>query len=555
MDRSRWTWGAILLLFVVAFLGVFGPSVGYPFMDWDDHTYILYNPLVAGSGGSLIDQLLTPRMGYVVPVSINLQALLFGVGGGSPFPFHLVNVLMHLGSVALFFAVGRKLGGSKVSAGLAALLFAFHPLVAEPVAWATGVKDLLVVLMGLAGTFFLLQKRIGAAIAFGVLAALSKPIGAMIGFAWLGYAIHRRWLQKHEEADPGDKTLVAGIVSALVGAAVLGMGLVLQQSYVLDGGPSPQGGELWRPLMALGYHLHHAFLPVDLHPAYLIDRTAGWGDWHTALGLVGLVGVLGAAWGLRRDARGMLLWMMASGVYLPISNLMDFPRFLADSYLYAPMAFSLLLIPRVCGERDTGGTRAAYGVLAAAAVASVVLCVAQVERWRSNGALWAPLAKAENTWGQPWLMLGQGFAAESDYARSVASYEQFYARYQGPRHLSAFGRVLMEAKALEEAECVMVQDLSTGQKKQRAMHNLALFYASHEAFVSKTPGAAKQSVAWALDARGKGGLRWPEKLQAKLDARWSAVQGASEPWKAPQCDSLKKEERELEDVVGPIHAL
>ena len=81
--------------------------------------------------------------GQYRPITI-LSLALDGLGGISPFRFHLTNILLHAFNSALAFLIGRRAGLALPGALFAGLLFALHPIHAEVAAGVTfGRADLL----------------------------------------------------------------------------------------------------------------------------------------------------------------------------------------------------------------------------------------------------------------------------------------------------------------------------------------------------------------------------------------------------------------------------
>src|SRR5688572_8578215 len=140
--------GLLFLLAVIAY----APALGTPF-QFDDHGVVTRDPAVqslgawwAGAGHGLRPLL---KLSY---------ALDWTLGGGSPFVFHLVNVILHLVNVELvmrtFTAAHRArawpFAPLETGALVAAGLFALHPLQTEAVTYVSGRSSSLV-------TFFVLS--------------------------------------------------------------------------------------------------------------------------------------------------------------------------------------------------------------------------------------------------------------------------------------------------------------------------------------------------------------------------------------------------------------
>ena len=150
----------ILIVFV---LGVYWPVCSFGFV-WDDATNIYKNPyLNPVTFQNALQFWQKPYANLYIPVTYSFWALTaqlteffttknFGASLG-PNMFHAVNLILHLLNVLLVFTILRLLvnfrlplsnSNSKVwAAGSGALLFALHPIQVEPVAWITGMKDLL----------------------------------------------------------------------------------------------------------------------------------------------------------------------------------------------------------------------------------------------------------------------------------------------------------------------------------------------------------------------------------------------------------------------------
>ncbi len=195
-------WVILLLLATVAYSpSLFGELV------WDDHAVIEQNPQMKQG---VIPLLTTPfasaaHRGYWRPVVALSLWLDYQTGNGSPFPFRLVNLLLHMAVVVLFcLFVQELLPQRPFAAWTAAWLFALHPAQAEAVAWIVGRTNLLSALFALLTVklglhYFCSAKRehlLGAMIFF-LFALLSKESGIVVMilvpfFAWLKGPIERR---------------------------------------------------------------------------------------------------------------------------------------------------------------------------------------------------------------------------------------------------------------------------------------------------------------------------------------------------------------------------
>lgn len=145
---------AVPVLLVLATCAVFHGAGRAEFLSWDDDINITANAHVQSLSADNLRWMFTDT-GYVrryMPLGWLAFASQWAIFGPEPASFHIVNVLLHsLSALLLFFILRRLLwlalpvderegreGAAAISAGLAALLWAVHPLRVEPVAWASG---------------------------------------------------------------------------------------------------------------------------------------------------------------------------------------------------------------------------------------------------------------------------------------------------------------------------------------------------------------------------------------------------------------------------------
>jgi tetratricopeptide (TPR) repeat protein len=154
---SRQAASGAATIFIYLLLGgitwsVFGQTVGYGFINFDDDLYVYDTPEI--SRGITINGILS---GFTHPhahnwhplttISHMLDCQLYGLNAGG---HHFTNVLLHTIVVLLLFRVLRQMTGAVWESAVVAALFAVHPLHVESVAWVSERKDML------SGMFFLL---------------------------------------------------------------------------------------------------------------------------------------------------------------------------------------------------------------------------------------------------------------------------------------------------------------------------------------------------------------------------------------------------------------
>ncbi len=130
---------------------VFGQTLTFDFVNYDDNEYITENALVLGgiSKESLV-QALKSDYSFYHPFTTISHMIDYEIYGLNPAGFHFTNVVLHTMSAVILFLVLRAMTGSLWKSFMVAAVFAIHPLRAESVAWVTERKDCL------SGFFFML---------------------------------------------------------------------------------------------------------------------------------------------------------------------------------------------------------------------------------------------------------------------------------------------------------------------------------------------------------------------------------------------------------------
>ena len=177
---------AARLLAAAATLASVWPVLSNGFVDWDDVQYVVSNRALRGSWLDV----LTFFPGYYHPLTVLTYKLEFSLFGLQPLPYHLTNLLLHAACCVAVYRFLSALGARPPSAFLAALLFAVHPVHAEPAAWISGRKELLWGLFAFWSLTCYLRFPDGRcgrflrwSLFFFLLAALAKPAALVLPLA------------------------------------------------------------------------------------------------------------------------------------------------------------------------------------------------------------------------------------------------------------------------------------------------------------------------------------------------------------------------------------
>ncbi|HSN92807.1 MAG TPA: tetratricopeptide repeat protein [Anaeromyxobacteraceae bacterium] len=173
----------------------YAPTIGHPFA-FDDDIVVARNRLIrsAATLPALVSRTEWSGGGLEVRAWRPLTALTYAanhaLSGLAPWSYHLANVLLHALAAALVVLLGRAFGLPDRAAGIAALLFAVHPVHVEAVANVVGRKDVLATILLLA--MMLAQRaaleRGGARLALPAAAYLGAMLSKEVGAVGIGLA-------------------------------------------------------------------------------------------------------------------------------------------------------------------------------------------------------------------------------------------------------------------------------------------------------------------------------------------------------------------------------
>lgn len=350
-----------LLILAGAVAAAHAGSLGHGFLNFDDPVMVVSNPLLEDPGPADMGRAFTEvRNDAWLPLytlSFMPETALFGK---DPAALHAASLIWHLLAAFLSALLILELTGSQGIALVGSLLYAVHPLTAESVAWVSGRKDQVSLVLLLAGLLLWLgYVRSGGLprllAAAGVMFAACLAKGAAVVFPGLallaGLHVARR------EALPTRRTVMGSLLLLAPALAAAGAHLyVAARTGAAATGATHgvlQGAGLF--LEALGRYAAHIVAPVDLSIHYELDPAAGVTPVRIGGALLLLVLLLAAGRSLRgRPGLSGLAaaWLLVS--LLPFNNML--PRTsvaMADRYLAiglplvgAAAAALLLRLPR-----------------------------------------------------------------------------------------------------------------------------------------------------------------------------------------------------------------
>ena len=473
----------IAALLVGLTLAVFSPLGNHDFV-WDDEVNLTANPYL---NPPIFSHLLSlwqkPYEGLYIPLTYTLWGTIArfasvdpGRAALQPFLFHAANLALHILSVLAVFAILRTLVKKDWAAGGGALLFAVHPLQVEPVAWITGMRDILSGLLSLLAVWFYLRYAGGAPISLDQGPNPSKgrkgDKAAAPDHRWLNFGVGTAAFLLALLAKPS--AVVTPVIAGALGywmlkrpfrqcARALALWLVLAVPFVLLTKLEQPNVAMafvppyWtRPLIAgdvVAFYLYKLFVPVWLGPDY--GRTPGYvlqQGWIYVAWMVPL-GLVTVAWWRRKESP----WLMASlavfiaGI-LPVLGLIPFAfqRFstVADRYLYLSMLGPALALGCLLTRSSQSWL---YGCTVLMLGSLTVGTVFQTRVWRDGVSLFAHALRinpdspmAHNNLGSALALRGLPEEALMHY-REALRLKPDYADPHNNWAVILFGRGQLEA--------------------------------------------------------------------------------------------------------------
>ena len=396
----------VLCLCVIAAIP-FLPALAGSFTNWDDDVNVTSNPYVhAGVRNGLLPLLTAPYWHLYVPVTYAFFWAGYHLWGNAALGYHALNLACHLVSVVLFYQILKSILKSRWAALLACAWWALQPLQVEPVAWITGLKDVLSGMLALACWRLYIAWReqpadssspaarrrllfCASGLAF-LLACLAKPGVVLFPLALAGYDLligGRKW----RELAPLALFLAVSLVTSYV---------TLKVQQPEQGGVQIPGGPVARLLIAAdsaAFYLEKFAWPASLCPVYARSIEHGLRMPEAAVRVAALcAAVLIVVWLGRRWWLGAIVFVAG---WAPISGLVPFGYLavssVADRYAYLPALGAALAVGDLISRFDRGkeGPAEWPGMLARGLACLWILVFAvltwsQTAVWRNSVTLW-----------------------------------------------------------------------------------------------------------------------------------------------------------------------
>ena len=406
----------VIYLFLIAIsLAVFGQTLRYDFVNFDDDVYVYKAPAIqAGlTVKGLALAFTSPHARNWHPlttISHMLDCQLYGLKASG---HHATNVLLHTIAVLLLFRVLWQMTGALWKSATVAALFAVHPLHVESVAWVSERKDVLsaVFFLLMLGAYFRytrarsVTRYLAVAVLF-VAGLMSKPmlVSAPVILLLLDYWPLRRFEQlsltkeRAKAAKSGDQRRVrrdlflekVPLLAIAAGSCVITF--ILQKRAT---GAIPPLPFLWRIENAVVTYVIYVW--ETLWPARLAVFYPHPNDtltiWEILLAIGLLLAMTIAAIVFRRKGPYLFVgWFWYVGMLLPVIGLVQVgEQGHADRYTYLPHIGLFVLAVWLVADVTAASQRRSRVAVASAVIIIVALGWAsfiQASYWRNSETLW-----------------------------------------------------------------------------------------------------------------------------------------------------------------------
>ena len=437
--RPWWFFGPLpgLLLFATV-VGVFFPSLGNGFIEFDDSIYVFNNDHVKNgfSLANLAWAFSTVTSGNWHPLTWCSHMLDCQIFGLAAWGHHLTSVLLHALNTALLFLVLRRMTGRQWASLAVAALFGLHPMRVESVTWICERKDLL------CGTFWLLtlwahvrfveeSRGTGhkakwfyvASLTFFLCGLMSKPAMVTLPFVLLllDFWPLRRWEKGSVTKLVTEKIpffLLMALVCVVTFIAQKHTGMMKQLSDL------PFGACVENALVSYARYLGKTIWPVDLCALY--PHPVWWPSWVVIGATLLIIGVSAFVVAQRKQRPYLLTgWLWYLGALVPMIGLVQVgSQSMADRYSYLPIIGVIIALVWAVTELTRNWRLAAPLIGGTALLVCIALTHRQISYWKSNESIWRQALTVTGNNFEAHYRLGRALALQGDLGAATLEFNE-----------------------------------------------------------------------------------------------------------------------------------
>ncbi len=434
-----------------------------------------------------------PETGLYRPVAQFMYALLWNLGGGKPWLFHLYAIAIHVATTLLLWWLLAR-ATNRWAAFFGALLFAVDPVHVEAVANIVNSSEVLVALFGIVCIGVVLRAsmrsdggvRIGWRPALLAAACYALAIGAKesgAGIPAIAFLCLWGWRASDAKRPSFREVLVGGWrVWALCTVALAGV--VTARYFVLGGLTVSQhwvthevrnftfAPRFWTMTAAWPLVGRLLLWPSKLRMHYGSDIVIPLTEptiWSVlSLATAAIIVACAALLARRGDRRPLVAITWVAIAFLPASNLLvPTGQLLAERTLYLPSVGMALLVAwgidvAYAWGRALGGpfvAQLATGVpLAAVAIGGLLVTYPEVIPWQTNYTLFLRGIEQAPRASRPWQLMGDLYAGKGEHKKALMYLERAHALEPANDNIVYFYSEQLHAIGAYESELALLRD-------------------------------------------------------------------------------------------------
>ena len=435
---------ASIIIVCVVVGAVHWPALSAEALCFDDHQYMVDNPLVKNPGWAstsrFLSEVLEPSTveGYYQPLTMISLMVDYALGGRSENlrQFRLTSLSLHIGNTGLIIVVLYLLFGQIWIAAAVGGLFGLHPMTVESICWLCDRKTLLAAFFAFWSLIFYIKYSdknnlkfyVGCLLMY-VLALMSKPTSLFLPAAMVlldYWPLRRLSLRSIFEKLP---LFFVSMIFAYI--------TFISQSRTADL-VAPVSYEAGRVPLTLChnivFYLYKMVWPVMLIPNYVFPEPMSLSNPVVATGVVGTLILIVSLLFLLRWSRGPLTgWLFFFIMIFPTMQIFRFSNVIAaDKFAYLPSVGLLIVlawfIGLLWGKVDNSKTRARRAgiiiVLLVFFVAEAALTRRQSGYWQNTVGLYEHMLPVSKN--SPWVHydLANALLKEGKLDRAIEHYQR-----------------------------------------------------------------------------------------------------------------------------------
>jgi Tfp pilus assembly protein PilF len=399
---------------------------------------------------------------YYRPLQTVTYIFTYKAAGLSPLTFHLVNVTLHSAVTVLVYIFCLRIGFYRLTALLAAGLFAVQPVHTEAVTFIAGTGDLLCALFYLSGLIAVLQyfrihkpAYLWAAAGCFLAALFSKEVA--ITFPLTVAILQMRYRPSERNVKAVARTMIPfAVVFALyfvLRLIAIGSnlpGVIQEQASMLD----------WATLVAwvTGNYIRYALVPYPLAAQHSVPLHLG--DRVGSTLVFGAILVMTAAllWYLRKKiSLGPVLFAIFVTTLAPVLYFQGSGILFAERYLYLPSVPLIILIVTLIVH----GHQKAGSIAVCCLIALFIFLTAVRNRdWVNDEVLYRRTLQVEPGSAKFWNNLGLLYLEKGDTRQAQECFAQAWQHADDKRFIQDIyekyrvnlGRGIIAARAGQNSE-------------------------------------------------------------------------------------------------------